>query len=574
MLDFYKGMDLSFLPQLIEEGIQIKDFDNSVKEPLVLMKKYGVNSVRLRLWNEPNRIPEAKGYCDLHHTIEMARKIKEQEMSFLLDFHYSDFWADPGQQRKPKAWEKLSGRELEDAVYMFTRDTLLTLRKEGLMPDLVQIGNEIRSGLLFPDGELPNWDGMVRLINAGIHGAREAAKGLEMKVMIHLDQGGRYLVLKNWFDQAQKHGLEEFDLIGLSYYPFWHGTFMDLKDTMERLIQDFHKPILIAETAHAWRRSQNGFIDEAQERIAGIPATPYGQKKELDLVMNIVASLPEKQGLGIYYWEPLCLPKPGMGGWSENMGILDEEGRLMEAVKAFLFTRQDACPKKPAKIYGSEEMTILKGTQIKLPEERKVLYYDGSLKTHPVKWKLEKRDETEGLSFLGEIEGIKEQAHFLVKEVSSLEEGENLVQDSNWDEGLTAWDLEKSDDDIQIFLNPEIKDPFPAPPIHTLRIEALKNFHFVLSQKITLSDSGWYRLQVSYRGTDTTNVDVRLFLQSEEQEWEQVIHPTDEDWTIYTIEKVFLLAGVVKIGIKITAPPIYGLIKGFRFGKIPHVKLL
>lgn len=338
MLDFCKGMDISFVPQVEADGTVAKDFDGTPIDMLELAKKYGVNAIRLRLWNEPENVPQSGGYCSLRHTLAMARRIKAQDMSFLLDFHYSDFWADPGQQKKPKAWENLTGEALEEAVYTFTKETLEALKAEGVMPDMVQIGNEIRSALLFPDGELPNVDGMVRLVNAGIRGARAAAGEEEIQIMIHLDQGGRYLFIKDWFDKAFAHGLEDFDIIGLSYYPFWHGTFMDLKQTMEQLVKDFGKPIIVAETAHAWCKSKNGFIDEAQERIAGIPATPQGQKKVLDMVMNIAASLPDKKGLGIYYWEPLCVPKGGEGGWCENMGILQADGTVMEAVKAFLFT--------------------------------------------------------------------------------------------------------------------------------------------------------------------------------------------------------------------------------------------
>ena len=111
--------------------------------------------------------------------------------------------------------------------------------------------------------------------------------------MIHLDQGGRYFYLKDWFDRAFEAGLSDFDVIGLSYYPFWHGTFNDLKETTKKLIQDFKKPIILAETAHAWRKSKNGFIDEAQEKIAGFAASPLGQRMVLDMDNTIMASLPE-----------------------------------------------------------------------------------------------------------------------------------------------------------------------------------------------------------------------------------------------------------------------------------------
>ena len=254
-MEFQKGMDLSFIPELEDAGVQVKDFDGTVMDPLDLVQKYGVNSVRLRIWNAPEHVRESGGYCSYAHTLAMAKRIRAHGMSFMLDFHYSDFWADPGQQRKPKDWENLSFKELKEAVFSYTRDTLTALKEEDVLPDIVQIGNEIRSGLLFPDGELPDYTKMVQLVNAGIRGARAAAGKDEMQVMIHLDQGGRYFYLKEWFDCSFEAGLEDFDLIGLSYYPFWHGTFTDLKETMTKLIQDYKKPIMVVETAHAWRKS-------------------------------------------------------------------------------------------------------------------------------------------------------------------------------------------------------------------------------------------------------------------------------------------------------------------------------
>ena len=492
-MEFQKGMDLSFIPELEDAGVQVKDFDGTVMDPLDLVQKYGVNSVRLRIWNAPEHVRESGGYCSYAHTLAMAKRIRAHGMSFMLDFHYSDFWADPGQQRKPKDWENLSFKELKEAVFSYTRDTLTALKEEDVLPDIVQIGNEIRSGLLFPDGELPDYTKMVQLVNAGIRGARAAAGKDEMQVMIHLDQGGRYFYLKEWFDGSFEAGLEDFDLIGLSYYPFWHGTFTDLKETMTKLIQDYKKPIMVVETAHAWRKSAHGFIDEQQEKIAGFPATPAGQKQVLDLVANIVASLPDEMGQGIYYWEPICVPKDGEGGWSENMGLLEEKGTIMEGIRSFLFTRNDACPEKPAKIYEPEPMTVVKDEACGLPEMLPVLLYDGMVEQRRVNW----------------------------------------------------------------------NDPFPAPPVNAVRVEAPKNFTFSICQTVKVQEAGTYTLSVAFQGTDTTNVDVRLFLNTEEGKEETVIHPTEHAWTGYKVTCEIRKPQEVTAGIRISSPPMYGMMRNF-----------
>lgn len=550
---FYKGMDLSFLPQGTDEGMQIKDFDGTVTEPLALAKKYGVNSVRLRLWNEPENVPEAKGYCNLAHTLGMAKEIKKYGMSFMLDFHYSDFWADPGNQTKPLAWKELHGEALEKAVYEFTRNTLLTLDQEGVLPEVVQIGNEIRSGLLFPDGEVPDYKGMASLINAGIRGARSVADKERLKVMIHLDQGGRYRLLKDWFDQAFAQGMIDFDLIGLSYYPFWHGTFMDLKDTAQQLIEDFGKPVMVVETAHAWRKSSKGFIDDEQEKIAGIPATPEGQKQVVDMVMNIVASLPGGMGQGVYYWEPLCVPDGG-GGWNESMGILSEDGTVMEAVKSFAFTREQACPEKIARIYHPKDITCAYAQRTELaamlPRQIQILYYDGSARMSDVAWA--PLPENIGIGEIA-LEGVLTDetaaggccTTVRIHVVDRIADRPNLAVNPQWRDGFAGWDISTSSDEVAVRLDGE-----------ELTVASQMNFGFTLSQRLRLEEAGAYRLKVSCRGVDTTGVDVRMFMETPKQYQDTVIHPSDEGWTVYETDDIRCEADGLVFGIKITAPPI------------------
>lgn len=514
MLDYVKGMDISFVPQNEEQGMIVKDLDGTPMDVLALAKKYGVNSIRLRLWNEPANIPESGGYCDLGYTIALAKRVKEQGMSFMLDFHYSDWWADPGQQRKPKAWENLHGQELEEAVYSFTKETLQTLKTEGVMPDIVQIGNEIRSGLIFPDGEVPDYAGMVRLINAGIRGAREVAGKEEMQLMIHLDQGGRYGLLKEWFDKAFAHGLEEFELIGLSYYPFWHGTFRDLKDTMERLLQDYHKPIMVVETAYAWRKSQHGFIDDDQIRISGVEATPAGQLKVLELVNRIVDSLPDNMGKGIYYWEPMCVPRADKGGWEENMGLLAEDGTVHPGIRAFGYTRAQ-------------------------------------------------RDDKRLQELMDEVATATASCN----EVDGTFDGENLLKNIEWYNDLKDWQIELDEGVSMQLLQSETVDASEQKG-KELRLESLKNFNFTITQQLDIAEAGKYALKVDFSGTDTTNVDVRLFAHTASGWYhERVIHPSEHGFTSYGIRDIACTEEKLTVGIKIVSPPMYCVIKEFKLVK-------
>lgn len=562
---FYKGMDISFVPQYEAEGIQMKDMDGTVMDPFDLVQKYGVNAIRLRIWHTPENVKHSGGYCNLEHTIAMAKRIKAHDMAFMLDFHYSDFWADPGHQVKPKAWENFSLEELQEAVYSYTRDTLLELKRQEVMPDIVQIGNEIRSGLLFPEGELPRYEQMVKLVNAGIEGAK-AVGDPDLKIMIHLDQGGRYFYLKEWFDKSFRNGLKDFDLIGLSYYPFWHGTYTDLKETMERLIGDYHKPVMIVETAHAWRKCEGGFIDEMQEKIAGFPANPQGQRQVLELVSSIVASLPDHMGQGIFYWEPLCVPKEAEGGWAGNMGILDEDGKAMEGILAFTFDSEHVEKDRWAKIYEPQTIAAQAGQTVLLPETVSVLLADGRIKQEKVTWQEGNSvtcTEIGSRIVYGQAGERKSPIQMEIRTERTLEAGANLVADPNWDEGMSRWQVESSGDEVIAQLFPEFVDPYPAPPLNALRVECARHFRYQISQQVTLAEAGRYCLQAEFQGTDTTGVDVRLFARQGETVRELVMHLTEHGFEAGRIEDLELEKGTVTIGVHIDASPMYGMVRRF-----------
>ena len=161
-------MDISSHLEMMDKGHRYYDFDGNEVNIIDFAKEQGFNYGRLRIWNEPGRVKESGGYCDLEHTRKMAAEIKNRGLGLLLDFHYSDWWADPGNQTKPAAWQELGGDALAQAVYDYTREVLTALYQDGVYPDMVQVGNEIRCGMLWPDGRTDNWEELAKLINAGI----------------------------------------------------------------------------------------------------------------------------------------------------------------------------------------------------------------------------------------------------------------------------------------------------------------------------------------------------------------------------------------------------------------------
>ena len=219
---FILGADISFVQQQEDEGRTFKD--NGVQKDIFdILKSHNFNYIRLRIFynpKDPNGYSQ-KGYCDLPHTLQMAKRIKAAGEKILLDFHYSDTWADPAKQFKPRAWQNLSFDELTKAVQDYTKEVIAAFKKQGTPPDIVQIGNEINNGFLWPDGRPGDWDKFTTLLKAGIKGVKDADPSA--KIMLHIACGGQNEASRTFMDNVLTRGVQ-FDILGQSYYPRWHGT--------------------------------------------------------------------------------------------------------------------------------------------------------------------------------------------------------------------------------------------------------------------------------------------------------------------------------------------------------------
>ncbi len=269
------GADISFLPELEAKGIKFSE--NGVeKDPILILKEHGFNYIRLRIFNDPaadSGYSPQKGFCDLKHTKQMAKRVKEAGLKLLLDFHYSDYWADPGKQYKPAAWKNLSFDELTTALYDYTKKVMQELKNQNTLPDMVQVGNEINHGMVWPDGSVSNFDGMAQLFKAGVAAVKSVNPATV--IMLHIALGGQNDESKFIIDNMLARDVH-FDVIGESYYPKWHGTLDDLRDNLNDLVNHYNKDIIVVE---------------------------YSQlKKEVN---KIAFELPNSKGKGACIWEPL-----------------------------------------------------------------------------------------------------------------------------------------------------------------------------------------------------------------------------------------------------------------------------
>ena len=312
------GADLSFLNSAEDRGFAFKENDTA-RQGLLIFRDHGYNWIRLRLFHSPTSLPN-----NLEYTIALAKKAKELGFKFLLDYHYSDTWADPGKQYLPKAWEKMSHQELVKAVYDYTSETIKAFKESDVLPEMVQVGNEVINGMLWPDGKLPeNWDNFAGLTKAGIEGVYAGSGQSDFpKIMIHIDQGGNKEKTKYFFDKLLSYDIE-FDYIGQSYYPWWHGTLLDLRNNMIFMAKEYKKPVILVEVAYCASPT------EYKNKPAPFPETPEGQKEFLEEVNNIVLNTPDNLGVGIFWWEPAT-----MGGRSSR-DFFDEKGNVLPVITVF-----------------------------------------------------------------------------------------------------------------------------------------------------------------------------------------------------------------------------------------------
>lgn len=328
-----KGMDVSSLLEVEECGGAFFD-QGKPGDALKILKDYGMNLVRLRLWNDPYTAdgkPYGAGTNDLPRTMLLARRVKELGVDWMLDIQYSDFWTDPGKQLLPKAWEDMDADALEQAVYDYTFSVMTVLKESNLMPAMVSVGNELSNGLLWPLGKYPNFNNIARFLSAGIRAVRKLAPSVP--VMIHLDNGCRNSLFRDWFDRYFAAGGADFDYIGMSYYPFWHGKMEELRDNMNDLAVRYGKDIIVTETAAGFSLEDYQQYEQLpSERRVGpaanastvenilYPMTPEGQCQFMNELMETICQVPGGHGKGFVYWEPAWLPVPG-SQWANDEGI-------------------------------------------------------------------------------------------------------------------------------------------------------------------------------------------------------------------------------------------------------------
>lgn len=312
---FAKGGDISWLPQMEASGYTFYNDNGDKQDCFQILKEHGFNTIRLRTWVNPSD-NRASGHCSKEETVAMAVRAQKWGMKVMIDFHYSDSWADPSKQKKPAAWEGHDFAQLQKDLYDYTLEVMKALKESGVTPEWVQVGNETPGGMIYPEGSVANWPQLAQLINKGY----EAIKAVSptSKVILHIDRGNDNKRFRTWFDNAKSHGAK-YDVIGLSYYPYWldgHPDYTlsidDLGKNLNDMASRYDKEVMVVEVGGEDTKVQNTY-------------------DMLIAVQEKVKAVPNGKGLGVIYWEP-----QGARSWSRYaLSAWGEDGRPTKALDAF-----------------------------------------------------------------------------------------------------------------------------------------------------------------------------------------------------------------------------------------------
>lgn len=568
--DFIKGADVSIMPELERNGT--KFYDNGIEQDgLTILKNHGVNWIRVRIWNNPYVVgPEGVGggNTDEVKAIEMAKRAKALGMKVLVDFHYSDFWVDPGQQKKPDAWKNDSGDKLVDDVYAYTAKVMQDFNAQGVTPDMVQVGNELNNGMLWPEAQLtednPNgYKFLAKLLNAGLQAVHDNDKDNKVKTMIHL-AGVDVNLYHTFFDNLiVKNKVNDFDIIGMSFYPFWHGTMDDLKNTMNDVSAKYNKDVIAVETAFGYTLEDADFeknnFGTNEEKVGGYKATVQGQATGLRDVMATVASVNDNRGLGIFYWAPDWVINEKVGwksngggnGW-DNLTLFDTKGNALESMDTFNLVSD------PNNQYIEPQVTAINTVDVKdvslysnvdLPQTVGVVYSNDAVKNMSVKWDVAKPifAKPGNYTISGTVEGLAQKAIANIEVKNKM----NLVLNGNFEnETLNGWDIVGDSSAINLAWNQgDVRDKC------AMHYWNNKPFNVIIKQKLKGLSDGKYTLSCWTQGNGLASK-YQLFVKQNGVEMTTDIK--DDGWNRWhqtSIKNIEVKNGEVEIGFILNGRP-------------------
>ena len=542
--DFIFGMDASCVPALEASGVKYYNFDGQEQDVFQTLAESGVNYIRVRIWNNPydkNGNGYGGGNCDIDNAVEIGKRATKYGMKLLVNFHYSDFWADPGKQMVPAAWRTLSLEAKADALYQYTVDSLNKLKDAGVSVGMVQVGNETNGSFC---GE-NKWPNITTLMKSGTKAVREIFP--DALVTVHFANPEKSDSYASYANNMEYYGVD-YDVFASSYYPYWHGTLENLTNVLTKVNQKHGKKVMVMETSYAYTTADSDFngntISDGGTIVKDYPFTVQGQATEVRDVIETVANIPG--GIGVCYWEGTWITV-GQNSWEENhekwekygsgwassyaasydpgdagkyyggcavdnQAMFDPNGKPLESLRIFNLAR-----------YGNEvtpladalEDTIMIcdiGKPITMPETVNAIMTDGSLQPVPVTWdisadKLTTMAATEGkYTVTGTADGRTATAYVSVVSY-------NYLKNDSFETGkLDPWVLNEIGNANELKLENKVTDSLTGTWHMHFWSAAANSVEFTLEQTVANLSAGKYKYSISIMGGDAGATDVYAYV--------------------------------------------------------------
>jgi len=608
--DFIRGADISSLLSLEASGVIFYGFDGEEQDMLKTLAEAGMNYIRVRIWNDPfdeNGNGYGGGNCTIDTALELGVRAAGYGMKLLVNFHYSDFWADPGKQQAPKVWEDISFEEKEQALFDYTKESLTKLIDGGADVGMVQIGNETTTAM---SGEYA-WPRIGRLMAAGAQAVREvsAEKNREILIAVHFTNPES----RNYLHAAQVLDVNnvDYDVFASSYYPFWHGTLENLAEKLGEVAEQHDKKVMIAEVAYAY--SWEDFDGHANTIGEGAvfdqpyPLTVQGQARAINDVVKTMASLGEA-GIGVFYWEPGWIPVPVSenattpeaaweersilwekfgSGWAssfasgydpydagvwyggsacDNQALFDANGHPLPSLKIFGYCYTGSTTELRLDEVADVHISVRLRNPVELPNSVEATYNDGKTETVHVQWE---ETDLEAISnspvgvytVSGTAQGLPVTCYI------SMEE-ENYIENHSFEDiDRSMWRLDNIGNTEQLRYQDKTTDAFSGR--YSLHFWDPTHVEFTVEQTVTGLRPGVYSFTIHLQGGDAVNAEMYIYALADGREYRT---DTDVDgwvnWQQPVIERITTETGEITVGVYIRTDGGWGTMDNFMLNPV------
>lgn len=599
--DFIMGMDASCVPALEASGVKYYDFDGAEKDVYQILAENGINYIRVRVWNNPFD-SDGNGYgggnCDIENAIAIGKRATQYGMKLLVNFHYSDFWADPAKQMAPKAWENMNIDDKSEALYQYTKECLEKLVAAGVDIGMVQVGNETNGAMCGESSaRIGGWKKITQLMSAGSRAVREVCP--DALVAIHFANPEKASNYESYSKNLDYYGVD-YDVFASSYYPFWHGTLDNLSEVLSKVAETYGKKVMVAETSYAFTAEDTDFsgntIGEGGGIVKDYPFTLQGQA---NLVRNVIDTVVNKttNGIGVFYWEGtwisvgggsyeenLALWEKHGSGWAssyaaeydpddagkwyggcavDNQAFFDKDGKVLESLKVFALVKEGNTVENKADAIEDVNLIIDLNGEINLPEKVNAIMLDNSRQQLDVEWhNVDKEAMKAGgvakYTIKGTAGGMTATCYVSMVEYNFLE---------NWsfEDGESGWSTTKLKNFNELYVEDKVSDSLTGTKHYHFWDASSDVVEFTLEQEVNDLPTGKYNYSISIMGGDGGETDIYAYVKinGEMVYKEQTTVTVYEEWHTANINGIEYAEGdsiIVGIYVKCAGPNAWGKI--------------